>query len=80
MGYYCNWCLAGPALITVAEDAFVDVNTQFGPSYGDIISWAPGYEPGLDEQKQRLVKKINVAELEQLMQDLLTRQTPKGAH
>ena len=69
-----------PALITDAEDAFVDVNTQFGPSYGDIISWAPGYEPGLNEQRQRLVKKINVVGLEALMEDLLTRQTPQAAH
>ncbi|MFN2287426.1 MAG: nucleoside hydrolase [Chromatocurvus sp.] len=69
-----------PELVTVSEEAFVDINTQFGPSYGDMISWTPGYEPGLDEQTQRIVREVNVAELEQLMQDLLTRQTPQGAH
>lgn len=67
-----------PELITESEDAFVDINTQFGPSYGDMISWAPGYEPGLDEQRQQAVLKIDVTGLEDLMAELLTRPTPGG--
>jgi purine nucleosidase len=66
------------ALIRESEEAFVDVNTQFGPSYGDMISWAPGYEPGLGEQRQQAVRAIDVSGLEDLMEALLTRPAPDG--
>jgi inosine-uridine nucleoside N-ribohydrolase len=65
-----------PELITASEELFVDVNTMFGPSYGDMLSWSPGYEPGLGEQRQLAVLEIDVAALETLMVDLLTRATP----
>ncbi len=69
-----------PGLIEQSEDAYVDINTQFGPSYGDMISWAPGYEPGLDEQRQQAVRTIDVPALESLMESLLTRPIPTSGH
>ena len=66
-------------LIAESEELYVDVNTQFGPSYGDIISWAPGYEPGLDEQRELVVHQVDVEGLESLMEELINRPTPKGA-
>lgn len=67
-----------PGLISESEEAYVDVNTQFGPSYGDMISWAPGYQPGLDEQPQQAVRAVDVSGLENLMEAMLTRPTPGG--
>lgn len=67
-----------PSLIAESETAYVDINTQFGPAYGDMISWAPGYEPGLDEQRQQAVRTVDVTALENLMEALLNRPTPGG--
>lgn len=68
-----------PALLSASEEAFVDVNTQFGPSYGDMLSWAPGYEPGLGERRQLVVRDVDVPALEALMERLLNRPTPPSA-
>jgi purine nucleosidase len=62
-----------PSLITKSADLYVDAVTQFGPSYGDTLSWAPGYEPGLGEQRQTVVLDINVPALEKQMIHLMTR-------
>lgn len=65
------------SLITESEQLYVDVNTDNGPSYGDTISWAPGYQPDLGEQKQTAVYNVDVEAMENLMENLLTRPTPR---
>lgn len=62
-----------PALIARSMSLFVDANTAPGAGYGDTLSWAPGYEPGLGEQRETVVQEVNVRGLEQLMADLMTR-------
>ncbi|WP_147093822.1 nucleoside hydrolase [Swaminathania salitolerans] len=56
-----------PGIVTRKTDLFIDVNTQFSGSYGDILSWTPGYEPGLGERRNIVVQKIDVKRLEDLM-------------
>lgn len=60
-----------PDIIEQSEMLYVDVNTEFGPSYGDTLSWAPGYEPGLGERKSEVVKRIHADKLEALMIELM---------
>jgi inosine-uridine nucleoside N-ribohydrolase len=62
-----------PKLIAKAETLFVDASTQSGPSYGDTLSWSPGYQPGLGEQSETVVREVDVRGLENLIVELMTR-------
>lgn len=65
-----------PSLITESEQLMVDTNIDHGPGYGDILSWSPPYAPGLGEQRQTVVRQIDVPRFEALMARLLTRPQP----
>ncbi|WP_279379580.1 nucleoside hydrolase [Asaia prunellae] len=60
-----------PSLITRKADLYVDVNTQFNASYGDILSWSPGYQPGLGEGRTIVVQRIDIPRFEDLMDRLV---------
>jgi inosine-uridine nucleoside N-ribohydrolase len=49
-----------PTLVTEAEDWFIDVNLDRGASYGDMLSWSPGSEPGLGEVRARIEKRLDL--------------------
>lgn len=72
--------LLDPTLVTHSDNLFVDYNTQFGASYGDLLSWRAGYRPGLGEQPAAVVRSIDVRRFEALMVRLVreakTRQAP----
>jgi inosine-uridine nucleoside N-ribohydrolase len=65
-----------PSLIARADTLYVDTNTDSGAGYGDILSWAPGYQPDLDEQPEQVVREVDVAGVEALMVELLNRPQP----
>lgn len=65
-----------PELITESEELYIDVNTEFGPGYGDILSWSPGYGPGLGEGLQRVVRSIDVPAFEDFLVERLTAPQP----
>lgn len=69
-----------PELISQADQLYVDVNTTMGPSYGDTISWAEGYQPELGEQKQRIVLEVDVESMEELMVERLTGPVPSPSY
>lgn len=69
-----------PSLIAAADALYVDVNTQFGPGYGDTLSWAPHYQPGVGERLETVVREVDVPRLERLMVELMTRPLPAAAH
>lgn len=60
-----------PGMVTSAEDLYVDYNAQFGPAYGDMLSWREHYQPGLGERKAHVVRAIDAARLEALMVRLM---------
>ncbi len=60
-----------PAIITASETLLVDYNTQFGPGYGDTLSWFAPYAPGLGEQPATVVRRVDPARLEALMVELV---------
>ena len=62
-----------PTIVTAHETAFVDYDTQFGPGYGDTLSWKEGYQPGIGEQRADVIRAIDPARLEALMLRLLAR-------
>lgn len=60
-----------PSLIIQKADLYVDVNTQFSASYGDILSWSPGYQPGLGEGRTIVVQRVDIPRFEDLMDRLV---------
>ncbi len=51
--------LLDPSVVTQSEDLYVDYDSQFGATYGDTLSWREHYEPGLGEQKARVVLSVD---------------------
>lgn len=60
-----------PSLVEKKADLYIDTDTMFGPNYGDILSWTPGYQPDLDEQLETVVLSVDVPRLEDLMVKLV---------
>ena len=56
-----------PSLIVQKERLYVDYNTQFGPSYGDTLSWREHYQPNLGEQSATVIRKVDRLGLEALL-------------
>ena len=48
-------------LVTRFDDYFIDVNLHRGASYGDMLSWDPGHEPGHGERRARIQKHLDDA-------------------
>ncbi|MDQ8186781.1 hypothetical protein [Pelagicoccus sp. SDUM812002] len=49
-----------PDIVNHQENLFVDYNTNFSPSYGDTLSWRPGYEPGLGERPGLIIASKDI--------------------
>ena len=49
------------SLVTRFDDYFIDVNLHHGASYGDMLSWDPGHEPGHGERRARIQKHLDDA-------------------
>jgi inosine-uridine nucleoside N-ribohydrolase len=65
--------LLDPGLVTDHERLYIDVNTQFGPGYGDTLSWREQYRPGLGEAPVDAVRSIDPQRLYALILRLLAR-------
>lgn len=65
-----------PSLITDSKELYIDVGTDFGPSYGSTLSWSEGYQPGLGERKQTVVFGVDVKGLEAQMIKLMNLPLP----
>jgi inosine-uridine nucleoside N-ribohydrolase len=62
-----------PTLVTSHDRLYVDVSTQFGPGYGDTLSWSEHYQPGLGEQPADVVHSIDAERLYALMLRMIAR-------
>ena len=60
-----------PELIEEQKELYVDVDTHFGPGYGNTLSWAEHYQPGLGEQKAEVILKVDPVGLYDLMESLI---------
>ena len=66
-----------PSLVTEQNQLFIDFNTQFGASYGDMLSWRAGYQPGLGEQSADVVRAVDPQRMEALMVKLMANSAHK---
>ena len=62
---------SGICLVTERDQLFIDFNTQFGASYGDMLSWRANYQPGLGEQGADVVRAVDPRRMEALMVRLM---------
>ena len=68
-----------PTIITKEEMVYMDGEIDHGAGYGNTLSWAPGFNPGLGEQLVRVQVDLNTNKLYNLFVRLMTSPTP-GAH
>jgi len=60
-----------PELISSSRDLYIDVDTHFGPGYGNTLSWDEHYQPGLGEQKTEVILEVDADGLYDLMEELM---------
>lgn len=60
-----------PSLVLKSETYFLDVNLDRGASYGDTMSWTPGFEPGRGEVKATVETVIDEPRFKRLFIELL---------
>ncbi|CAB4242754.1 Inosine-uridine nucleoside N-ribohydrolase [Methylacidimicrobium sp. AP8] len=48
-----------PSLILQKETLFLDVDVSHGPGYGNTLTWKPGSEPGLGQQRVEVIRQID---------------------
>jgi inosine-uridine nucleoside N-ribohydrolase len=65
-----------PGIITRDEMIYLDGEVDHGAGYGNTLSWAPGYNPGLGEQLVRVQQDLNTKKLYDLFVRLMTSPTP----
>jgi inosine-uridine nucleoside N-ribohydrolase len=68
-----------PSIITREEMIYMDADIGHGAGYGNTLSWAQGYNPGLGEQLVHVQMDLDVNKLYKLFVRLMTSPTP-GAH
>ena len=68
-----------PSIITQEEMIYLDGESEHGAGYGNMLSWAPGMNPGLGEQLVHVQVDLDTNKLYQLFVRLITSPTP-GAH
>lgn len=56
-----------PSIIVDKKALFVDYNTEFGPNYGDTLSWKMNYNPGIGEQIADVVFAVDPKRLNDLI-------------
>lgn len=61
-----------PTLVTRSQRLWYDFDVQFGPAYGDMLTWHDAYRPGLDEGQADVVLTIDVPRMEALIARTLT--------
>jgi purine nucleosidase len=62
-----------PTIVTHSEDYFLDVNLDRGAGYGDMLSWPPGFEPGLGEQSGSVQRRLDLGRFYAHFTTLLSR-------
>lgn len=65
-----------PTLITSERYAYMDVNTEHGPNYGDTLTWAEEYKPALPLNKVHAQMDVDLPRLQKFLVDLLSRPAP----
>lgn len=66
-----------PSLVTEHDQLFIDFDTQFGATYGDMLSWRDHYQPGLGEQSADVIRAVDPQRLEALMVKLMANSARK---
>lgn len=66
-----------PEFITKTKVAYMDVNTQQGPNYGDTLTWSDETKPDLPLNKVTAQMEVNLPALQKYLIDLFSKPAPK---
>lgn len=66
-----------PSIIVDKKPLFVDYNTEFGPNYGDTLSWKKHYNPGIGEQIADVVFSVDTKRLNDLIVNSVGQENSK---
>ena len=61
------------SVITARREVFMDVDIEHGAAYGNTLSWTPGSEPGLGEQRVRVNVDLDAERFVSLFVGLMQR-------
>lgn len=66
-----------PSLITRAADVYMDVDISHGAGYGNTLTWTPGKNPGLGEQRVTVQLDVDAARFYRMFVGRMTAPTPR---
>jgi len=65
-----------PSIITKEEQLYMDIDISHGAGYGNTLTWLPGSQPGLGEQRVHVQVDLDRDKFYKMFVDLMTRLTP----
>jgi purine nucleosidase len=65
-----------PGVITKQDSLYMDIDYSHGAGYGNTLVWNKGDQPGLGEQLVNVQQDLDLAKLNKIFIDLMTRPTP----
>ena len=68
-----------PSITTKERYQYMDVSTEHGPNYGDVLLYEDNDKPALTLQRAHLQLDVDVQKLNKMMVDLMSAPTP-GSH
>jgi inosine-uridine nucleoside N-ribohydrolase len=68
-----------PALIKESETLAIDVDTDAGAGYGNLLSWEAGKGPGLGEPNMTVVRSIDAVAFEKFFIDVIGRKSTSSS-
>ncbi len=66
-----------PSIITKRKELYMDMNIDHGAGYGDTLTWLPGNQPGLGEQKVIVNEDLDLNRFYRMIVELFSARTPK---
>ena len=62
-----------PSIITKETDLYMDIDISHTASYGNVLVWAPGSQPGLGEQLVHVQDDLNTQKFYRMFIDLVSK-------
>ena len=67
-----------PSIITRESSLYMDIDISHTASYGNVLVWAPGLQPGLGEQLVHVQDDLDTQKFYRMFIDSMSHPTPSG--
>jgi inosine-uridine nucleoside N-ribohydrolase len=68
-----------PSVFTKEITLYMDIDISHGATYGNVLVWKSGDQPGLGEQLVHLPQDLDSAKFYKMFKDLMARPAPNRA-